>query len=60
MKKFISILFLVGLMSCNRVYNHIIEGDPVIEKRVTKVVHYPKKNLTKIKVIEYEKEEISD
>ncbi len=54
------------LMSCNRLFNACIEGDDIIygENTKTKVIHYPKRKLTKIKVvnkpIENEKEEIGN
>ena len=66
MKKFLTILIVLTLMSCNRFFNACIEGDHMIygEHTKTKVIHYPKRKLTKIKVvnkpIENEKEEISD
>ena len=65
MKKFLTILIVLTLMSCNRFFNACIEGDHMIygEHTKTKVIHYPKRKLTKIKVvnkpIENEKEEIN-
>ena len=60
------ILIVMILMSCNRLFNACIEGDDIIygENTKTKVIHYPKRKLTKIKVvnkpIENEKEEIGN
>ena len=53
-------------MSCNRFFNVCLEGDHMIygEHTRTKVIHIPKRKLTKIKVIpkpiKNEKEEISN
>jgi hypothetical protein len=53
-------------MSCSRFFNAYIEGDHIIygEHTKTKVIHIPKRKLTKIKVIpkpiKNEKEEISN
>jgi hypothetical protein len=66
MKKILLIIFIMTFMSCNRFFNVCLEGDHMIygEHTRTKVIHIPKRKLTKIKVIpkpiKNEKEEISN